>query len=568
MEDKTIEIRPFEPDNAEAVSALIREVFDEHVSGSFEPAGVAEMHQHVAPESIVERARSHRTLVAWEEGVVVGVVEVRGTSHVSMLFVRTSHMGQGIATALMARTIETCRSAGFPNMTVNASLNAQSFYERLGFEPADEPQKIHGFAFVPMEKVLQTSEQPNRRKEREMLKKSIFTQAVHAGERAPRPDFTPVSTPVYPSVGYLYDDMKDLDGIFGGERAGYVYTRYGSPTVRSLEQAIATLEGAEDAVAFASGMGAIHAALLGAGVRSGTAVVSAADVYGATYALLEKLLAELEVRVRFVDITDLDEVARAIEEERPVAVLCEIMSNPLIKVADVPALSNMAHAAGATLIVDSTFSTPYLFRPLDFGADYAVHSATKYLGGHGDVMAGVVSCSAERGHDLRERQKLLGANLGPQEAWLVLRGLKTLPLRMRQHCANAHIVAQWLATQPAVAHVNYPGLATHPQHALAEQLFGGRGFGGMMSFDLRGAGQPEVFAFMEALELVLPATTLGDVYSLTLYPAHSSHRQLTPEVRGQLGIGEGLVRLSVGIEDAQDIIADLNQALETVVVGS
>lgn len=393
-------------------------------------------------------------------------------------------------------------------------------------------------------------------------KKSIYTQAVHAGERGPHPDFTPVNTPIYHSVGYLYDDLRDLDAVFGGERPGFVYTRYGSPTVLAFEQAVATLEEAGDAVAFASGMAALHAVLLGAGVRAGQAVVAAADVYGATYALLERLFPALGVRVRFVDITDHDQVARALAEEAPVTVLCEVMSNPLMKVADVPVLAEMAHAAGATLIVDSTFASPYLLRPLEQGADYAVHSATKYLGGHGDVMAGVVACSATRGRDLRERQKLLGANLGPQEAWLAMRGLKTLPLRMRQHCANAQAVAEWLAGHPAVAAVHYPGMAGHPQHALAARLFQGRGYGGMLSFDLRGAGQAEVFRFMQALELVLPATTLGDVYSLTLYPAHSSHRLLSPEARAALGIGDGLVRLSVGIEDAQDIIADLKQALE------
>jgi cystathionine beta-lyase/cystathionine gamma-synthase len=399
--------------------------------------------------------------------------------------------------------------------------------------------------------------------------KSIFTQAVHAGERGPRPDFTPVSTPIYHSVGYLYDELYDLDAVFGGQRAGFVYTRYGSPTVLAFEQAMATLERAGDAVAFASGMAALHAVLLGAGVRAGQAVVAAADLYGATYALLERLFPALGGRVRFVDITDHDQVARALAEERPVAVLCEVVSNPLMKVADVPVLAQMAHAAGAALVVDSTFASPYLFRPLEQGADYAVHSATKYLGGHGDVMAGVAACSADRGRDLRERQKLLGANLGPQEAWLAMRGLKTLPLRMRQHCANAQAVAEWLAGQPAVAAVHYPGLAGHPQHALAGRLFEGRGFGGMLSFDLRGAGpsaslragQAEVFRFMAALELVLPATTLGDVYSLILYPAHSSHRLLSPEARAALGIGDGLVRLSVGIEDAGDIIADLEQAL-------
>jgi cystathionine gamma-synthase/methionine-gamma-lyase len=179
-------------------------------------------------------------------------------------------------------------------------------------------------------------------------------------------------------------------------------------------------------------------------------------------------------------------------------------------------------------------------------------------------MAGVVACSAERGHDLRERQKLLGANLGPLQAWLALRGLKTLALRMQQHSANALAVAEWLGGHPDVTRVNYPGLPNHPQHHIAAHLFGKQGFGGMLSFDLRDAGQPEVFRFMEALELVLPATTLGDVYSLTLYPAHSSHRQVAPEVRAAIGISDGLVRLSVGIEDAQDIIADLAQALEAM----
>ena len=393
---------------------------------------------------------------------------------------------------------------------------------------------------------------------------NIHTLAVHAGERGPRPDFTPVSTPVYHSVGYLYDDMETLDAIFGNEREGYVYPRYGSPTVHAFERAIAALEGAEAAVAYASGMAAIHAALLGGGVRAGSAVVAAADVYGATYALLDGLLRQMEVRVRFVDITDLGSVVEAVEEEQPTALLCEIISNPLMKVADVPALAEIAHRVGAALIVDSTFATPYLFRPLAHGADYALHSATKYLGGHGDLMAGIVACSAERAHDLRERQKLLGANLAPQEAWLALRGLKTLPLRMERHCANALTVARWLAGQETIAAVHYPGLSSHPQHELAARLFAGSGFGGMLSFALHDAAQRDAFRLLEALDLILPATTLGDVYSLILYPAHSSHRQVAPEVRAALGIGDGLLRLSVGIEDAADIIADLEQALHAL----
>lgn len=393
---------------------------------------------------------------------------------------------------------------------------------------------------------------------------SIHTQAVHAGERAPRPDFTPVSTPIYPSVGYLYESMEDLDGVFAGERPGYVYLRYGSPTVAALEAAVAMLEGVEAAVATASGMAAIHLALLAAGVGPGERVVAAQDVYGATYALLANLLRTQGVETRFVDVANLDAVRAAVREARPRLLLVETVSNPLLKVADLPALAEIAHEAGALLAVDSTFASPYLVQPLALGADYCIHSATKYLGGHGDVMGGVVVASAERCARMRELLKLTGGNLGPMEAWLVLRGLKTLPLRMRQHSANAMQVAEWLASRPEVARVHYPGLPTHPQHALAKRLFRAGLYGGMVSFELAGAGREEVFRFMEALRLCLPATTLGDVYSLVLYPAMSSHRTVPAEERPRIGIGDGLVRLSVGIEEAGDIIEDLGQALEAM----
>jgi cystathionine gamma-synthase/methionine-gamma-lyase len=388
-----------------------------------------------------------------------------------------------------------------------------------------------------------------------------MTTAVHAGERAPRPDFTPVSTPIYSTVGYLYEEMDDLDGIFGGVRAGYVYGRYGNPTVSALEQAVAALEGADGAVAYATGMAAVHAALLGAGVCQGAHIVAAADLYGATYSLLDRLFAPFGVASTFVRIDDLDAVADAVQRTRPAVVYCETISNPLMRVADLPALAGIAHGGGAMLVVDSTFTSPYLLRPLALGADLVVHSATKYLAGHGDVMGGVVLGSAERVARLRDQLKLIGGNLGPFEAWLVLRGIKTLPLRVRQQCENAARLAHWLAVHDRIAQVNYPGLATHPQHALATEMLAERGYGGMLSFVLRDADQSVVFRFMEALQLVLPATTLGDVYSLVLYPPHSSHRQMPPEVRERVGIGEGLVRMSVGIEAASDIIADLDQAL-------
>ena len=392
--------------------------------------------------------------------------------------------------------------------------------------------------------------------------KSIFTKAVHAGERAAKPDFQPVTTPVYNTVGFLYEDMRDLDAVFGNEREGYVYARYGNPTNSALEEALASLEEGEAALTFGSGMAAVHASLLAAGVKAGTSILSAYDVYGATYAICGRLFPELGVRAKFVDVTNLEELQKALLEARPTAVILETISNPLMKVADIPTICNLAHQVGAKVIVDNTFATPFLYRPIQHGADFCVHSMTKYIGGHGDVLGGAIVTSKANRSILHEIIKMTGGNLGPMEAWLTLRGLKTLPLRMRQHCQNAMEVARWLEGHPRVARVNYPGLASHPQHELAKRLFPPGLFGGMISFEIKDAGKEKVFRFMKALELILPATTLGDVYSLTLYPAISSHRALTPEERAKVGISDRLVRLSVGIEEASEIIEDLERALE------
>jgi cystathionine gamma-synthase/methionine-gamma-lyase len=394
------------------------------------------------------------------------------------------------------------------------------------------------------------------------MKASIFTMAVHAGERAPRPQFTPVATPIHPSVSYVYEDVETLDGIFGGAESGPVYSRYGNPTNEALEKGVATLEGSEAAISFSSGMAAIHAVLLAAGVGAGKTVVAAQDVYGATYALLKDLFTRQGVATHFVDVGDVEGVQETIAHTRPVAVLVETISNPLLKVADLPRLAAAAHASGAAFIVDNTFASPFLCRPIGMGADYVVHSATKYLGGHGDVLGGVVATSAARRAQLFEIVKMTGGNLGPQEAWLVLRGLKTLPLRMERQCANARRIAGWLDGHGRIGRVNFPGLPQHPQHALAARLLDGGYFGAMISFDLQHGDRAQVFRFMNALQLVLPATTLGDVYSLALYPAGTSHRALDAETRRKIGIGDGLVRLSVGIEAPEDIIADLDQALE------
>ena len=394
--------------------------------------------------------------------------------------------------------------------------------------------------------------------------KSFQTRAVHAGELASGADYTPVTTPISTAVGYLYDSMDDMDAVFAGTKQGYVYLRYGNPTVTAFEEAVASLEGAEAAMAYSSGMAAIHSAMLGSGVKTGATVVAAMDVYGATFTMLRGLLMTLGVNPRMVNVTDLTEVESALKETKPVCLVVETISNPLLKIANIPALAGLAHSHGAALLVDNTFASPYLFNPLFSGADYAVHSATKYISGHGDVLAGIVATSAANKKVLSELNKLVGSVLGSFEAYLALRGLKTLPLRVAQQCRNALKVAEWLQKQPRVKKVNYPGLPDHPQHALAEKLFESRGYGGVLSFELDGAGKAQVYRFMEALTIFLPATTLGDISSLVLHPATSSHRGLTPEERARVGIPDGLLRLSMGIESAEDLLSDLETALTKI----
>jgi cystathionine gamma-synthase/methionine-gamma-lyase len=395
----------------------------------------------------------------------------------------------------------------------------------------------------------------------DLSQKSFQTRAVHAGERVAPADYRPVATPIWPTVGYLYESMDDLDAVFAHTKPGQIYLRYSNPTVEAFEAAVANLERAEAAQAYGSGMAAIHAALLAAGVKAGAAVVAALDVYGATFTLLRNLFTSLGVNVGMVDVSNLAEVETALKETSAVVLYVESISNPLLKVADIPVLAELAHRYGASLLVDNTFASPYLVNPLQHGADFVIHSATKYLAGHGDVLAGVIATSTENKNKLYELNKLVGGVLGPFEGWLALRGLKTLPLRMKQQCQSALQVAEWLRSHPRVKSVNYPGLVDHPQHALAESLFEGRGYGGVLSFEIDGAGKAQVYRFMESLTICLPATTLGDIYSLVLHPATSSHRSLTAEERARVGITDGLVRLSIGIESADDILSDLEVAL-------
>ncbi|MFT4038641.1 MAG: PLP-dependent aspartate aminotransferase family protein [Thermomicrobiales bacterium] len=399
-----------------------------------------------------------------------------------------------------------------------------------------------------------TLPEPTRAENRQSL--AFGSRAVHAGDAAPPVAGASTTPPIYPATAFTYDSAEDLEAVIANERSGFVYARWGNPTTRALEIAVADLEGTDDAVAFASGMAAVHAALL-LDARAGDHILASPDVYGATYTMLTSLLPSLGVEASFVDMGDLDALDAALAEKRPALLFLETISNPLLRVANMPEITARAHAAGAKVAVDNTFASPYLARPAALGADTVLHSTTKYLAGHGDVTGGVVAVSAERAGALRSLSNLLGATPGPFEAWLTLRGMKTLPLRMRQHSANAKQVAAWLAAQPGVSAVYYPGQE-------AAGVFCNQDRGGMVAFELADAGQPEVFRFLNALQLFTVATTLGDVASLVLYPAMSSHRWVPPEVRQRLGISDGLVRLSIGIEEIGDILTDLERGLRAV----
>ena len=390
---------------------------------------------------------------------------------------------------------------------------------------------------------------------------SLATTAVHAGRLAPKPG-TPSAPPIVTASSWSYDDMRGLDHALGDASAGYVYSRNAAPTQEAFEAALTALERGHGAAAFASGMAALHAALVAAGGPRPAGFVAARAVYGATQTLIKHLAEQTGAPIHWVDVQDLDAVHAALAAVGPGAVLLfEVLSNPLCRVADADALIRLARQAGARTVIDSTFTTPCLIRPLDLGADFVAHSATKYLGGHGDVLAGiVVAAAAEDVARLRQHRQLLGANLAPFDAYLALRGVRTLALRVREANRNALRLAAWLAEHPRVAQVYYPGLPLSPDHALADRQFGGC-FGAMLSFDLAGAGRAEVFAFMEKLQVIQRLATLGDVATLASYPAHASQRALAFEERAALGIGDGCVRLSVGIEDADDLLADLAQAL-------
>lgn len=400
-----------------------------------------------------------------------------------------------------------------------------------------------------------------RRRDERIGQRRLETQCVHAGERRDPIHARPSTTPIYLATTFTYSHTQEQDDVLASRTPGYVYARYASPTTNALEQALATLEDADAALACSSGMAAVHLAVVGSQVRAGEAVLCAADIYGTTYALVNNLLPRLGLQPIVADFTRLDELEEVMRSRHPRLLIFEVLTNPLLKVIDAPAVVELAHRYGARTIIDSTFTTPMTIQPMSFGADFIVHSLTKFLAGHGDVLAGAVLCRAPDFEQMYITSYQLGCSLDPHAAYLALRGLKTFPLRFERQCANAMELARFLEQHPRVARVYYPGLPSHPHHSLAARLFRNSLFGAVLSFEIKDGDAAKVFAFMERLRVILPATTLGDVQSTILYPAHSSHAALTEEERARAGISSALVRLSAGIEHVEDLKEDLDQAL-------
>ncbi len=374
--------------------------------------------------------------------------------------------------------------------------------------------------------------------------RDLKTKLVHAGERQAPPEGLPVATPIYASATFTYDTMEEIDQVFAGEKQGFIYTRYGNPTIGALEEAMRELEEGATACAYSTGMAAVHAALLACDLRSGSTVLASQDLYGATTSLLHNVFTAFGVKTVNADFSDLATVREKAREIHPQVLIVETISNPLLKVCDIEAVVAIARENSARLIVDNTFASPYLRQPLKLGADIVVHSATKYLGGHADTMGGIVVSRDEFDRQaLFSVMKLVGGVLGVWDAHQILRGLKTLAVRMDRQCENARNLAHRLNENERIARVHFPGI------------------GALVSIELRDNTKEAAFRFMDALQLCVRSTSLGDVFTSVLHPATASHRDLTPARRNELGIVDGLVRISVGIESVDDIIADVEQAL-------
>jgi O-acetylhomoserine/O-acetylserine sulfhydrylase-like pyridoxal-dependent enzyme len=391
----------------------------------------------------------------------------------------------------------------------------------------------------------------------ERRRHGFSTRAIH-GARIPPVDQETPSVPIFQTSTFRFETSERYAETISFRRPGFTYTRgYGNPTLSAFERLMADLEGTQAAFSFASGMAAIHTTVTSL-ARAGDRVVSSTELYGGTYSLMTTVLPRYGIEVTFVDPHDLDEVARVLPEAALFYV--EAIANPNVTVADLPALGERCGSAGVPAVVDNTFASPYLCNPVEYGFDLVLHSATKYIGGHNDLIGGVVCGSQDLVAGLRDTVIETGGTMAPLEAWLCLRGLATLELRMERHCSNALAIAEHLEAHPRVERVHYPGLPSHPHHARAERLLRG-GYGGMMAFDVRG-GVEAGMRFCDALELAWVAASLGGTQTLVGHAASTTHRQMDPEARRAAGIGDGLIRVSVGIEDADDIVEDFERALE------
>jgi len=390
----------------------------------------------------------------------------------------------------------------------------------------------------------------------------IESQAVHTGERKPLGRYIPVTIPIYTAASYVYQDIEELDRVFGLEQEGESYARYSNPNSSALEELLTQLESGAGSLVTSSGMMAISMAIQAALTDRPKSIVAASALYGATIGLLNRIVEPQGVAVRFTDFNDLDKLRQVIAEEKPGCLLMETISNPLLRVAEIDKIAELARAAGAVLIVDSTFATPMLCRPLELGAHMVTHSLTKYISGHGDVLGGSITADAAHNEILHATSRTLGPVLGPFECYLASRGAKTYPLRFERQCQNAQKIAQFLTSHPQVDRVYYPADPAHPDAQTIARLFTPDLFGAIVSFELKGATtKQDVFRFMNALKMIVPATSLGDVHTMMLYPLIASHRELSPKHRERMGIRDNLVRLSLGIEAPEDVITDLDQAL-------
>lgn len=394
----------------------------------------------------------------------------------------------------------------------------------------------------------------------EMKKLGLGTTAIHAGTL--KNLYGTLAMPIYQTSTFIFDSAEQGGRRFALEEAGYIYTRLGNPTTTVLENKIAVLEEGEAGVAMSSGMGAISSTLWTV-LKAGDHIVTDKTLYGCTFALMNHGLTRFGVEVTFVDTSNLEEVKNAMKENTRVVYL-ETPANPNLKIVDLEGVCKVAHTNPNTLvIVDNTFATPYMQKPLKLGVDIVVHSATKYLNGHGDVIAGLVVTKQELADQIRfvGLKDMTGAVLGPQDAYYIIRGMKTFEIRMERHCANAKKVVEFLNKHPKIEKVYYPGLETHPGYEIAKKQM--KDFGAMISFELKG-GFEAGKTLLNNLKLCSLAVSLGDTETLIQHPASMTHSPYTKEEREAAGITDGLVRLSVGLENVEDIIADLEYGLEKI----